>query len=252
MVLICATAFFSGLGAAVFFADFPSAAFSRVLVFAVLLSLVVGALHIGHILIRTTILDTQRRGWKNRAMRDRLTGLLNRQGFRDAWNTKTMAMREDGRTGSMLLIIDADHFKRINDRFGHPIGDQALKAIARTTAGSLRGDDICGRLGGEEFIVAVHGLTQNQGYVIAERIRSAVSRLTVGANGHEARLTVSIGGAFSGGGAGFDALYKAADENCYRSKRGGRNRVTLSPLAAIQRSRYLREPEAEPHLPATV
>ncbi|MER0237444.1 GGDEF domain-containing protein [Fulvimarina sp. MAC8] len=252
LILFGSTAILSAVSVSAFFDDFPAAAFMRVVVFAVVLSLVVGAVHIGHILVRTSILETQRQDWKNRAMRDRLTGLLNRQGFKSAWGEKMLTMRDDPRTGMMLLILDADHFKRINDRFGHPIGDHALKAIARTTAGSLRANDICGRLGGEEFVVAVHGITQQQGHAIAERIRSRVSRLTIGSNGKQARLTVSIGGAFSTSSTSFEALYKTADENCYKSKNGGRNRVTYTTVVSGEKLGHFRDYQPAARLPATV
>ncbi|MEN3792001.1 GGDEF domain-containing protein [Fulvimarina sp. MAC3] len=251
--MFASTAVLSAVAVWLFFSDFPAAAFTRVVVFSVILSLIVAAVHIGHIMIRASILETQRQDWKNRAMRDRLTGLLNRQGFKSAWFENIATTQSDGRTGTgtMLLILDADHFKRINDRFGHPVGDQALKAIARTTANSLRASDICGRLGGEEFVVAAHGVTQQQAEAIAERIRSRVSFLTIGIRGQQARLTVSIGGVFTTSALGFELLYKAADENCYRSKNLGRNRVTFTVVTPEERMGYLRRPE-EPRLPATV
>lgn len=252
LVLFGSTAILSGVAASIVFADFPSAAFTRVLAFSIFLSVVVGAAHIGHVLIRTNSLENQRQSWKNRAMRDRLTGLLNRQGFKTAWFETMHAMRTDGRTGTVLLILDADHFKRINDRFGHPIGDQALKAIARTTAASLRASDICGRLGGEEFVVAIGGVTPQQGQVIAERIRSSISRLTIGIRGQQARLSVSIGGVYSPSIANFETLYQAADKNCYKSKSDGRNRVTFTTYTLEDYAGRLRERPAEPRLPATI
>lgn len=172
------------------------------------------------------------------ATRDGLTQVLNRTAFKRA------AEAEIGATGRRrardavhhtLLIIDADHFKKINDRLGHHVGDEALTAIAATLRRSVRQDDLVGRLGGEEFAILLRDAGLEEARIVAERLRLAIERLEVGPADRRTRLSVSAGGVAFRGPVAFQALYKMADANLYQAKRTGRNRVELTRLGALAR-----------------
>lgn len=166
-----------------------------------------------------------------KARRDDMTGLLNRAAFISA--VEEMCTKE---TPGAFLLIDADNFKQINDTFGHLSGDDALCKIARNVEAALRGDDLKGRLGGEEFGVFVAGATFDQASLIAERIREIVERTQFRVNnGEPAQLTVSIGVTIATKGATFSSLMDEADKRLYEAKRLGRNLVVMScdrPAAA--------------------
>jgi diguanylate cyclase (GGDEF)-like protein len=125
-----------------------------------------------------------------------------------------------------LLILDLDHFKQVNDTFGHDAGDAVLKTTTNIVSSVLRRIDIFARYGGEEFIIALPETTLAGAAALAEKIRSAVEQHLFPAAG---RITISIGAAeFAGNET--DALVKRADEALYAAKRNGRNRVELAPV----------------------
>ena len=164
---------------------------------------------------------------------DTLTGLPNRTVLEDVLRQK-MA---DG-SAFAVLFLDIDFFKKVNDTFGHDIGDRVLRAVATYMKRSIRADDFCGRFGGEEFLIVVHGADLATAQRIAERHRAgiaAVPLLDLGERGH---VTVSIGVADFV--AAFhpdpESLLKRADQALYEAKRRGRNRVvTASPEGGILR-----------------
>ncbi|WP_353183996.1 GGDEF domain-containing protein [Bosea sp. (in: a-proteobacteria)] len=159
-----------------------------------------------------------------KARHDGMTGMLNRESFLAAVR---QAMAGEGR--GTLLLIDADHFKRINDRFGHPAGDDALRAVAQAIAGAIRPEDLCGRLGGEEFAVYLDRLAVAEAGPIAGRILDVVRRLRIEtASGSSIALTVSIGAAGHAGGVTLNELVAEADEKLYKAKMLGRNRAILT------------------------
>lgn len=162
------------------------------------------------------------------ASTDGLTCLLNRRAFTEMVEgyLKTVDEAAAPRQGA-LLVIDVDHFKAVNDRFGHDAGDEALKIVAGTIAANVRGTDLVGRFGGEEFCVFIPEQPADRIPVIAERIRSAVDRATFLAGGQRHPLTVSVGGVIFDHTAPFSELYRGADEELYAAKRNGRNRVEL-------------------------
>lgn len=164
---------------------------------------------------------------KERARRDGMTGLLNRESF---FAALAQAMAAD--PSGVLLAVDADHFKTINDRFGHPVGDAALRAIGGAIAGTVGEGGLCGRIGGEEFAIYLAGSDLAGAAQVAERIRMAVARLRIEAeSGAPVALSVSIGGASRRGMATVTALVAEADRQLYRAKRRGRDRVVLAPQA---------------------
>ncbi|MBY0383399.1 MAG: GGDEF domain-containing protein [Xanthobacteraceae bacterium] len=164
---------------------------------------------------------------KNAASIDPLTGLLNRRGFGEA--TARMSEREAkaGRAIS-VMIFDIDHFKSVNDRFGHATGDDVLKVFANVVTDSLRVTDLVGRVGGEEF-AAVLPCVLEEAQVVAERVRDAFEKAGVTVDDAPLATTVSIGIAAGPAHTELDVLMASADTALYRAKRGGRNRVEAIP-----------------------
>ncbi|GAA4128307.1 GGDEF domain-containing protein [Aminobacter aganoensis] len=156
-----------------------------------------------------------------KASRDEMTGMLNRENFFAALDG---SRRKTDR--GALLIIDADHFKQINDSFGHLTGDQALLQIAAAITRGVRSGDILGRIGGEEFGAFLVGATNDEAKLVAERIRSEVEALRFQPNDERSvPLTVSIGGTTCKSEANVSELMKSADKRLYEAKRRGRNRA---------------------------
>ena len=156
---------------------------------------------------------------------DSLTGLCSRRTFLEqARQAHREAMVKGHRVG--LLIIDLDHFKRINDSHGHPIGDEALKAFARVCRQALRESDLIGRMGGEEFAVLLDPIEPAHAADVAEKLRERVSSTPIRLKKTELKLTISIGLALSQPDeAQFAELLKRADQALYWAKHGGRDRV---------------------------
>ncbi len=133
-----------------------------------------------------------------------------------------------------VLLLDLDHFKRVNDTYGHPVGDQVLIAAAKAMAGALRSDDILARYGGEEFLVVCPAADRAALAAVGERLRKAVASNLHVHDERPIRITVSVGGAavdeIIRGSA--ELLIGAADEALYAAKRGGRDKVALAPDVA--------------------
>jgi diguanylate cyclase (GGDEF)-like protein len=160
---------------------------------------------------------------KTAAMTDLLTGLFNRRAFLDAGNA-LIAQRGRRSQPVSLLAFDLDKFKSINDRFGHAVGDDALKVFAASAAANVRSTDVIGRLGGEEFAAIIPG-NAAEAELVAERLRSAFQAAGVVISGHEIGATVSIGVATAIAPVQIDQLLARADAALYRAKHNGRNRV---------------------------
>ncbi len=139
--------------------------------------------------------------------------------------------RQEAEGAGALLVIDADHFKAINDRFGHGQGDEALRIISRAIRNSVRGGDLVGRLGGEEFGVFLPGANEMNAADVAERIRRAIADAAFLPNGARCPLSVSVGGAVYEVRIDFSDLFRVADQRLYEAKEAGRNRVQLSSAA---------------------
>jgi diguanylate cyclase len=162
------------------------------------------------------------------ASTDPLTSCLNRRAFTamvDRYLDR-IAAQEAGHSGA-LLVIDIDHFKTINDRFGHVCGDEALKAIAQAIRQALREFDIFGRIGGEEFSVFLPGVSPDRAGIVADRIRTEVLATELNLGEESCRLSVSVGGVTFDRETSFSELYRRADQRLYEAKRNGRNRVEI-------------------------
>jgi diguanylate cyclase len=161
---------------------------------------------------------------------DWLTRCLNRGAFTRRVETDLAQAVVDGRTGA-LLIVDADDFKQVNDRFGHQTGDEAIILIAEAIRTSVRSTDLVGRLGGEEFGVYIANAGPISVDLIAERIRHSIAALPFAPCDAPYPLSVSIGGATFARPAQYDALFKLADERLYAAKNNGRDCIELSEAA---------------------
>ena len=152
-----------------------------------------------------------------------MTGLLNRDGF----FTRLDQMRAD-EMANVLMIVDVDHFKNINDSFGHPIGDQALILLSKIFRKILRENDLIGRIGGEEFGIFLHNTSASEGQIIGEMIRYEIEN-TVFEPHHNMRhvITVSIGVTDVAPHQERSTLMVNADTALFSAKRSGRNRVVL-------------------------
>ncbi len=162
------------------------------------------------------------------ASTDALTNCLNRHAFMTLVERylDRISTLERGREGS-LLIIDVDHFKRINDTFGHARGDETLTSVASAIKGAVREYDVVGRIGGEEFSVLLPGATQEKATTIAERIRREVSDTELLLDGQSRHVSVSVGGVTFDSSAFVSEIFRIADERLYAAKRRGRNRVVM-------------------------
>ena len=150
-----------------------------------------------------------------------------------------MLFRSLARTARMpaatsLLVVDLDHFKRINDQFGHPAGDAVLQHAATLLAGHVRSTDTVARLGGEEFIVLMPHTPTEGALALAEKLRLALRGNTLDWQGQCICVTASVGVSSTcvGAHASFEALYSAADQALYAAKNQGRDRVVRAASAA--------------------
>jgi len=160
---------------------------------------------------------------KNAASTDPLTGLFNRRGFAEACSRVIEREAIAGRPVT-VMIFDIDHFKSINDRFGHPAGDEILKLFAVVIASNLRLSDLSGRIGGEEF-AALLPCSLEEGVIVADRMRQVFENSNIVCEEGPVDTTVSIGVAGGPAGTELEVLLAAADTALYQAKRGGRNRV---------------------------
>jgi diguanylate cyclase (GGDEF)-like protein len=161
------------------------------------------------------------------ATTDSLTGIWNRRFFR------SLAKRELDRTSRYggelaLMMIDLDHFKGINDTYGHAVGDEALKMVAAIGRATLRRIDIFARYGGEEFVIALPETPLEQAVQVAERLRLTLNETPITTETKPLHITVSIGLTVTGHGpSDLNTLLKQADDALYKAKDNGRNRVEV-------------------------
>jgi len=165
---------------------------------------------------------------KDLASRDFLTGVSNRRHFFERAREEHARSRRYEKPLSVLML-DIDHFKRINDCYGHARGDEVLKAFCEAGRSQLREVDLLARIGGEEFAVLLPETDASGARIVAERLRQFVAGLKVGTEGAEIRWTISIGvAALVPADATIEECLKRADKALYRAKEGGRNRVEVS------------------------
>ncbi len=164
---------------------------------------------------------------KMQAVTDGLTGLYNRRYFEEFIKNQFAAAKRNGKELG-LLVIDLDHFKQINDTYGHQAGDKVLRAVSLTIRNTVRAMDLAARYGGEEMAVVIPETGEAGSRILAEKIRSAIAALKIDYNGQLIKVTASIGvGQYSQSMGSEELLVKQADLNVYQAKKDGRNKVVF-------------------------
>jgi diguanylate cyclase (GGDEF)-like protein len=184
------------------------------------------------------------------ATTDALTGLANRRVFEQALSRELARADREG-TLTTLIIFDVDHFKQVNDTYGHQAGDEVLRHVGRALASVARRSEVVARFGGEEFVMVLGTCDEQEARAAAERVRAAIA-----APGGPVEVTASAGAATGGPGVDGDELLRAADAALYRSKASGRDRTRTAlvgwapsptrPDAAVRPAsgRVIRQPRA--------
>ena len=192
---------------------------------------------------------------KTAASMDPLTGMFNRRGFAEATSRVIEREANAGRPVT-VMIFDIDHFKSINDRFGHPAGDEILKLFSAVVVNNLRFTDLSGRIGGEEF-AALLPCALEEGVIVAERVREAFEKSGIVDESGPVDTTVSIGVAGGPAGTELEVLLAAADTALYQAKRGGRNRVEAAEELPLSLENWRRKtaglaghPQQRPSVPS--
>jgi diguanylate cyclase (GGDEF)-like protein len=160
---------------------------------------------------------------------DALTGAANREHF-DAQLRAELSYARRHKTDLSLVLFDVDHFKKVNDTYGHPVGDQVLVQIAQTVRREVRNEDVFARYGGEEFAMILRGIDIAGARVVGERLRTKVSQFRIPVQDGEFGVTISAGCASLATLADQtpEGLILASDQRLYAAKRGGRNRVVAA------------------------
>lgn len=191
-------------------------------IFAIAQLLLVVAATLGLLWTEVRIVETD---LKHAALSDWLTGLHNRRAMHARF-IEGLSRAQRHNEPFALVTFDIDHFKRINDRYGHLAGDSLLREIAATLRDAKRTEDQLGRHGGEEFLLLLPNQDRDEAMQIADRLREQVANMVVDYGGHELQVTMSAGvSAYPGDGSNWDQLFGTADRRLYLAKQAGRNRV---------------------------
>ncbi|MHA7775176.1 GGDEF domain-containing protein [Roseibium sp. M-1] len=185
-----------------------------------------------YLLSRMRLLSIAHQELAQLAATDSMTQMLNRRAFSE--KVERLLQRTDPAGGygtDALLVIDVDHFKQVNDCYGHDAGDDALVLIAEAIRGCLCTADLAGRLGGEEFALFLPGQPPDSVANFAERLRQAVRNIRFSPEGKPHPLTISVGGIIFDGAPTFRELYRRTDKQLYLAKHNGRDRVELKVVA---------------------
>lgn len=183
-----------------------------------------------HLKLAQTIrqLEISQRELREQANTDPLTGLANRRFFGTIAEKELSLMRRQQDNFSVIMM-DIDHFKSVNDTYGHPAGDEILKQVAATLSDSVREEDTVARIGGEEFVVCSPASNRLAAIVLAERLRKSVESLEIEIDGNQIPVTISLGiSLLPHDGDNLEALLATADERLYIAKQAGRNRFCVA------------------------
>ena len=188
----------------------------------------IGAVEIFNVLSKEIhISDDEIERLKELALRDQLTNLSNRRKIESVIRNKINDF-ETLDIGYGVLFIDIDHFKKFNDDYGHDVGDEMLKTVANTLNQPIRKTDIAGRWGGEEFIIVLSGVNDKALKRIAETARMLVENSVIRYENKNISATISVGGTLAKKSDDLKSVIKRADHLMYRSKKTGRNKVTIA------------------------
>jgi two-component system cell cycle response regulator len=190
---------------------------------------------LGNTILRYSLLDELEErtltGLFDQTVRDQLTGVYNRRHFDDCLQRELSYARRQC-TNLSLLMIDIDFFKRVNDTYGHRVGDAVLRIVATSIQRVLRAHDVLARYGGEEFVIVARDTNLRNAEILAERVRRRIEKLRFEVPGGTTSVTVSVGVVAVTPHVGYpgeEALLKSVDAALYSAKRTGRNRVTSMP-----------------------
>ncbi|WMS43430.1 diguanylate cyclase [Acuticoccus sp. MNP-M23] len=206
---------------------------------------IVGAMLVGGILERDQRRNQRERHLSHQASVDPLTGLMNRRAFETLYATLT---RNPVSSGTACILIDLDHFKKVNDTFGHAVGDRVLVSVSRRLRATIRDADIAARFGGEEFAVCLPGADKTQTAIVVKRIREAIAAVGTTELEFGVPVTASVGICWSEVPMALDAALEVADRALYRAKMSGRDRMLFgnSGDGAGKTSAGISRPAARP------
>jgi diguanylate cyclase (GGDEF)-like protein len=174
--------------------------------------------------------------WKKLAYKDKLTNLYNRRGFIDSskkilkeiTNNKTERRKKFIIKNCSLVLFDIDNFKKINDKFGHNIGDKALKTLSLEIKKRVRDIDVLGRWGGEEIILLLVGADKENGFYVADYIRQKIENKKIKTSKGFINITISGGIADFKKEKDFEKVFKLADKALYKAKKTGKNKIVIA------------------------
>lgn len=178
---------------------------------------------------KNILLEEANRKLNYMSTHDPLTGLSNRRNFEIHAEQRMKIINQHG-GGSVLLLMDIDYFKNINDKFGHPVGDMVLKEVSNVLLGNIKDTDLATRWGGEEFLILLFQTSMDEACILSDKIRAAIEKMIIIIDNTKINVTASFGlaqirGNFSNS---FDASYKLADKALYKAKEQGRNKVVAA------------------------
>lgn len=195
---------------------------------AVLISTVIYNYHYEAI-SKNIVLEETNLKLKYMSNHDALTGLLNRRSFRTQVGKKMRVISETNKS-AYLILIDIDHFKHVNDKFGHPVGDIVLKEVSNILMEHIKTNDLAARWGGEEFLIFLFEISIDEAYALADSIRLAIQNKVILADNFQIRITASFGISLlkNNSSNSFDTSYKAADDALYQAKNQSRNKIIIA------------------------
>ena len=165
---------------------------------------------------------------KMQATTDTLTGLANRRKITELLKEEIKKLEEDNNNNFNIIMLDIDFFKKVNDNYGHPMGDEVIKKVSNHMQDKVGSEGIVGRFGGEEFLTILYNNDIQQAALLADQIRNDIERKKIEFEGKQISVTVSMGIACSAETFVYQELLNKADERLYKAKENGRNQVITS------------------------
>ncbi|MCP4314722.1 MAG: GGDEF domain-containing protein [Hyphomicrobiales bacterium] len=227
LLLVAIVLFAQGING-YFFSSLTGAERVADIILTLKITLIVAAPFVFYVVILHARADLAIEYFRTLSRTDSLTGLLNRRAFLDLLKGKYGREGRQSDNNDALLVMDLDHFKQVNDRFGHEAGDAILQQVADLFRCNLRSEDIIARFGGEEFAVALNRATPRETCMVAQRLRQAVESNVFMYDDQQVRVTISIGLVRYMKGQKLENALRQADLLTYQSKKDGRNRISYA------------------------